>query len=232
MPRLILGGYTTDHRSPFEERWGGWYVTGNGATLRHMGNKVFEGDDRPHTIPAAFDTGAYLSPSSDIAALLVFNHQMHMMNLLTRIGWDTRAATHDQRPHRAAALQESAKELVDYLLLVDEAPLPGRVESASGFTQKFAALGPRDRRGRSLRELDLNTRLLRYPCSYLIYSEVFDRLPAEARAAIYARTWQILSGEDKGARYARLSLSDRQAIVEILRDTKSGLPGYFQPVTR
>jgi hypothetical protein len=231
MPRLILGGFTTDHRSPFEERWGGWFVTGD-ATVRHMGNTVFAGEDQPQTIPPAFETAGYLSSSSDIAALVVFNHQMHMMNLLTRLGWDTRAATHDKRPHRAALLQESVRELVDYLLFIDEAPLPGKIESESGFAQKFASFGPRDSHGRSLRQLDLNTRLLRYPCSYMIYSEAFDHLPAEVRDAIYARAWQILSGEEKGARSARLSRADRYAIVEILRDTKNGLPAYFQPVTR
>jgi hypothetical protein len=232
MPRLILGGYATDHRSPLEERWGGWYVTGTIGAGKHMGNTVFAGDDQPQTIPATFETSGYLSPRSDIAALLVFNHQMHMMNLLTRFGWDTRVAIHDKRLNRAAMLQQSARELVDYLLFIDEARLPGGIASASGFARRFEASGPRDSQGRSFRELDLKTRLLRYPCSYMIYSEAFDSLPAEARNAIYSRMWQVLSGEEKGARYSRLSAQDRGAIVEILRDTKRGLPGYFQPVAR
>jgi hypothetical protein len=83
-----------------------------------------------------------------------------------------------------------------------------------------------------LREFDLERRLMRYPCSYMIYSEAFDSLLAEAREAIYKRMWQILSGQERDQRYARLSLADRQAIVEILRDTKPGLPDYFQPVIR
>ena len=41
----------------------------------------------------------------------------------------------------------------------------------------------------------------------------------------------VLSGEEKGGQYSRLSLADRQAIVDILRETKQGLPAYFQPVT-
>jgi hypothetical protein len=147
-------------------------------------------------------------------------------------GWDTRAAIHDKRPNRPAMLQESAKELVDYLLFVDEAPLVGKIESGSGFAKTFAAQGPHDGRGRSLRQLDLNQRLMRYPCSYMIYTDAFDNLPAEARAAIYARMWQILSGEEKDPKYRRLSFADRRAVVEILRDTRSGLPAYFQPVAR
>jgi hypothetical protein len=118
--------------------------------------------------------------------------------------------------------------VVDYLLFVDEAPLPGRVEGTSGFAAYFARRGPFDRRGRSLRELDLNARLLRYPCSYLIYSPAFDQLPSNTRDAIYRRMWQILSGAERSDRYATLTQADRTAVIEILRDTKPGLPDYFQ----
>lgn len=73
--------------------------------------------------------------------------------------------------------------------------------------------------------------MMRYPCSYMIYSAAFGGLPAEAKAAIYKRMWQILSGQEHGGKYARLSRTDRQAVVEILRETKADLPAYFQPVT-
>jgi hypothetical protein len=126
-----------------------------------------------------------------------------------------------------------ASEVVDYLLFIDEARLPDRVRGASGFAERFSGLGPRDRKGRSLHELDLNRRLMKYPCSYLIYSPAFDALPAAAKEPIYRRLWQVLSGEERDPRYlAALSLSDRQAIVEILRDTKKDLPAFFQNVTR
>jgi hypothetical protein len=127
-----------------------------------------------------------------------------------------------------APLRAMVNELVDYLLFVDEAALPAPVGGTSGFSEKFSASGPRDRNGRSLRQLDLRRRLLQYPCSYMIYAEAFDGLPAEAKQAIYARMWQVLSGEDRSQRYARLSRTDRQAIIEILRDTKKGLPDSFQ----
>jgi hypothetical protein len=32
------GNYVSDHRSPFIERWGGWFITGNTGSERHMGN--------------------------------------------------------------------------------------------------------------------------------------------------------------------------------------------------
>ena len=71
---------------------------------------------------------------------------------------------------------------------------------------------------------------MRYPCSYMIYSPLFDGLPAIAKDAIYKRMWRILSGADKQEPYSRLSTADRRAIVDILRETKKDLPSYFQPV--
>lgn len=240
-PKLILGGNTTDHRSPFEERWGGWYVTGAMARGRHMGNAMLADPEHPElmitpqtlhlkSLQGKFDTNAYLSPHSDIAALMVFDHQMYMTNLITRVGWEVRCALYDKIPDQAlhTLLRDSAAELVDYLLFIDEAPLPGPVHGTSGFADKFATQGPWDSHRRSLRQLDLQRRLLRYPCSYMIYAKAFDSLPEQAKNAIYQRMWQILSGAENNDRYARLSRADRKAIVEILRDTKKGLPSYFQ----
>ncbi|MCE2541714.1 MAG: hypothetical protein J4G16_15455, partial [Acidobacteria bacterium] len=89
-----------------------------------------------------------------------------------------------------------------------------------------------DSRGRSLREISLDGRLFRYPCSYMIYTAAFEALPETALDAIYRRMWAVLSGEVAESPYDRLALADRQVIVEILRDTKPGLPDYFGTVTR
>jgi hypothetical protein len=236
-----------DHRSPIEDRWGGWYVTGSSGSVRHLGNQAATIDAaRPHdltSVSGLFDGDGYQSMSSDIAALLVLSHQTHMTNLLTRVGWEARAADPTlHAPFLASPGEESriaqmmdgiASEVVDYLLFVDEAPLADRVQGSSGFAQKFAAAGPRDRNGRSLHELDLGRRLMRYPCSYLIYSEAFAALPPAAKDPIYRRMWTVLSGEERGTRYqSALSLPIRQQIVEILRDTKNDLPAYFQQVSR
>lgn len=235
-----LGNYVTDHRSPLEERWGGWYVTGRTGAIRHMGNAVVIDGTKPESIvtdqtlnlaslPGRMDNDASLSPYSDIVALMVFEHQMHMMNLLTRIGWQTRYLLRNGGAHdlQTNGLSASAEDLVDYLLFVDEPPLPNKIEGTSGFAQRFSAEGPTDSRGRSLRQFDLEHRLMRYPCSYMIYSDVFDALPSEAKNAIYERLWLILSGATPGSKYAHLSRADRQAVLEILRETKKQLPGYF-----
>jgi hypothetical protein len=159
---------------------------------------------------------------------MVFEHQAHMTNLLTYLTWQTRVAEFEHTPD--PTLNDIAKDVVDYMLFVDETTIAGKIEGGSGFTERFSSLGPRDARGRSLRQLDLENRLMRYPCSYMIYSQAFEALPAAAKDAVYRRMWEILSGSDKEYRYQRLTLADRRAIVEILRDTKSDLPSYFQLV--
>jgi hypothetical protein len=235
-----LGQYVIDHRSPFEQRWGGYYVTGTAGPNRHMGNatvigqgsvdsRIVEKTGDLRSLEGKIDAKGYLSPASDIVALMVFDHQMHMMNLLTRIGWEVRVAAHERRLDLTRGPQRDAiNELVDYLLFIDEARLSGRVRGASRFAEQFSRQGPRDRKARSLRQLDLERRLMRYPCSYLIYSDAFDSLPDAARTAVYQRMWQILSGKEKGSKYTRLPAAERRAIVEILRDTKPGLPDYFR----
>jgi hypothetical protein len=125
---------------------------------------------------------------------MVFDHQGHAMNLLTRLGWETRVAAADGVADFAKSeLADLARDAADYLLFDAEAPLPSAVRGISGFAAAFAGSGPRDRAGRSLRELDLQTRLFKYRCSYMIYSPVFDALPDAARIAIYARMRQVLT---------------------------------------
>ena len=135
----------------------------------------------------------------------------------------------EANPSEDATLRtrEAAADLVDYMLFVYEAPLAGPMQGSSGFAATFSAQGPRDAKGRSLRDLDLRSRMFRYPCSYMIHTEAFDALPAAAKTAVYTRLWDILSGREKHQRYNRLTAADRRAIVEILRDTKKDLPAYF-----
>jgi hypothetical protein len=236
-----------DHRMPLASRWGGWYVTGQSGAIRHRGNEAeavaSRGASQLASMNGYFDEDGYQAMSSDIASLLVLSHQVHMTNLLTRAGWEARVAdpalhapfvaSPGEADRVARMMAGVAAEVVDYMLFVDEAPLPGRVQGTSGFTERFAASGPRDSRGRSLHELDLTRRLQKYPCSYLIYSETFDALPPSAKEPIYRRMWEVLSGADDGERYrTALPLADRRAIVEILKDTKADLPQYFGEVSR
>jgi hypothetical protein len=237
-----LGQFLIDHRSPLDQRWGGYYVTGTHGAMRHMGNAMVTSDGTPAStaptlnvtsLEGRLDAAGYPSPFSDIVSLMVFDHQMHMINLLTRVGWEARVAIHDNQLDIARGLvSDAVADFVDYLLFVDEAPLTAEVQGVSGFATRFGAQGPHDKQGRSLYQLDLKHRLLRYPCSYMIYTDAFESLPPPVLAAVYQRMWQVLSGQDRGTRYSRLSLPDRRAIVEILRSTKAGLPPYFAAAVR
>jgi hypothetical protein len=229
-----LGNATVTHATPLAERWGGWYVTGDVGANTHLGNLLIENNraaELPPLDPAALEDlegrfpVEYLTPYSDAVAHLVFEHQIEMMNVLTRVGWEFRVAAAEGRA--AETLARTIEDAVDYFLFVGEAGMEP-VGGTSGFAEMFAALGPHDELGRSLRELQLDGRLMRYPLSYMIYSRAFDELPPEVRDAIYRRLWDILSGNVADARYANLLLADRAAIVEILAATKNGLPSYFR----
>jgi hypothetical protein len=232
-------GFTTIHGSPLEQRWGGWYVTGDHGGAKHMGNVTVMPADKGklklanpirviNSVEGLFDLRGFPSPYSDVVAQLVLAHQTNMTNLITRTGWEARLLAAKPTTDASARLAEAANDLVDYLLFIDEAPLVGPVKSTSGFTERFAKAGPRDAQGRSLRDFDLRRRLFQFPCSYMIYTPAFDAMPSLARDAVYGRMWEVLSGREKQPRYRALSLADRRAIVEILRATKPGLPDYFQ----
>jgi hypothetical protein len=223
---------TTD-KSPFAERWGGWYVTGTHGSQRHMGNRFVTEpastlDGIPKYAKAAnlsnganvtdltkrFDTKAYLTPHSDIVALMILGHQHHLHNLITVAGFNLRQSTSE------SSLKEYLERVVETMLFADAAPLTEPVKGTTTFAAEFSARGPRDSKGRSLYQLDLNRRLLQYPLSYLIYSKSFDGLPQPAREYVYRRLWEVLSGKDQSKPFAHLSEADRKAVLEILQETK------------
>jgi hypothetical protein len=217
MPQL--GSFVIDHRSPLEQRWGGWYVTGTHGAAHHMGNAFVADSSRPEsaitdatlnrsTLDGRVNAAAYPAATSDIAALLVFDHQGRAINLLTRLGWETRIAAVEGRVDFSSGdLGGVLGDTVDYLLFAGENTLAAPVRGVSAFSDTFAMTGPRDRAGRSLREFDLQSRLFKYRCSYMIYSPAFDALPADARAAVFARI--------------NARLADRDTLA-ILDDTKPG----------
>jgi len=217
---LVPGAKTfiTDQESPWNERWGGWYVTGNFSGAEHMGNATAE-DKQLHPFPQPFNASSYLAPDSDVVAHLVLAHQTQMHNLITLTNYKTRLGQPFEKP---------AEQLLRYLLFSNEAILPAPLGTSSSFAKQFPAREPRDSKGRSLRDLDLRTRIFRYPCSYLIYSDSFDALPEPAKRYVYHRLLEVLSGKDQSADFAQLTNADRQAILEILLETKHGLPGEWR----
>jgi hypothetical protein len=247
-PILGSGTYTTDHQSPFEERWGGWYVTGEHGKMQHMGNKLFNDKDHQHDLSAGLNltsldglvsTAPYLSPHSDIVALMVLEHQTQVHNAMIAANYETREALHqcfemnqflerepgfisDSANRRIDAVAEN---LVEHLLMCDEFVLQDKVQGTSGFAETFEQRGPRDSQGRSLRELELLSRLFRYRCSFLIHSPSFDGLPDEVRQRVVKRMLDILEGRDASPKFAHLATEEKQAILQILRETKPEFRG-------
>lgn len=250
MPMLAEGGFITDHRSPLKERWGGWYVEGSTGAQKHMGNMTAGSDgtlgseeetQNITTLRHFIDTGAYVSPHSDVVALMTLEHQSQMDNLMTRVGWEARIALFENEginrslneppgAIRAATqhrIDTAVEDLVEYMLFSGEAKLTAPVTGVSGFMEEFQKEGARDPKGRSLRDFDLKTRMFRYPCSFLIYSEAFDNMPQIVKERVYRRLAEILCGKDTSPKFAHLSSTDRDAIREILIATKPDLRTYL-----
>ncbi|HXG90642.1 MAG TPA: hypothetical protein VNJ02_20165 [Vicinamibacterales bacterium] len=230
----------TDHRSPFEDRWGGWYVTARRGQPADRANAVASNPADPGTLVreappnltslARFvEPSGYLGTTSDIVALMTFEHQTQMINLMTRVAWQARLAEHagHQAGLATPAVNADVDELVSYMLFEGEAPLAEPIDGGSTFAETFAQRGPRDARGRSLRDFDLRTRLFRYPVSYMIYSPTFDALPSAVRDRIYQRLHDALSGADRRPPSSHLLRQQRRAALEILKETKPTLPAYW-----
>jgi hypothetical protein len=237
-PDLNDGTSLVNHRTPIAERWGGWYVTGRGDGEVHRGNLFGKEAFAKHekepahlgtltNLSGLFATNRYpAAATSDIAALLVLEHQAHMHNFLTRLNYESTMAL--QSYGHINYLRTIITSFLKYLLFVDEAPLAGSVHPGTIFAAHFEKLGPDDRRGRSLRQFDLQTRLFKYPCSFLLYSDAFDHLPAPTKEVVYRRLWEVLQGQDKDPAFAKLSPETRRAIQEILVETKPDLPTYWR----
>ncbi len=234
-------GYTAvDHRIPLEQRWGGWFVTGNTGSTMHLGNAIAPDPDNPKqldttdahnltSLAGKVNLAGYIAQTSDVVALMVLEHQTRMTNLIVRTAWETRVAQHENKLAEAEPrLNTDIDELAAYMLFAEETPLKDPVEGVSTFTKTFPQRGPRDKQGRSLRDFDLKTRMFRYPLSYMIYSEAFDGMPDWARDRVYKKLYDVLTGKDVSERYARISATDRRAVLEIVRDTKPGLPDYWK----
>lgn len=223
--RTGASSFTTDYRSPWKHRWGGWYVTGSHGAMRHMGNVFAVDRSDPQkldvesganwmVLPSRVRPGLLL-PSSDLVALLVLEHQTRVHNLITRANYETRQAVALdkamnealERPeeYRSESTQRriasAANALAEALLMVDEPKLESVVSGTSTFREVFQAMGPTSQSGLSLRQLELSERLFKYPLSYLIYTPEFQALPDEVLRPIKARLVAELSdGEDAGMR--------------------------------
>lgn len=237
IPELSSSSSEVNHRTPIEERWGGWYVTGQHGRQLHRGNLIgkaaFEKQEKSPNyagnitnLNPFFDVSLYPQKSSDIVALLVLEHQTHMHNFITRLRYES------EQKLAAYGHINYVTNIVDsflkYMLFTEEAPMKSAIAGDSTFAKDFARRGPFDSKGRSLRDFDLQTRLFKYPCSYLIYSKSFDALPAKVKEHIYQRLYNILTGKDASPAFADISRKTGREILEILVETKHDLPAYWK----
>jgi hypothetical protein len=237
---------TTD-QSPMNERWGGWYVTGTHGSMRHLGNMIVrapatEIDTIQEYIPhlnlepganvtdlrGRFDTRPYPNPNSDIVALMLLAHQTNVHNLITLATYEVQEAAKLHPENTTKLVKEDGDLLVRAMLFSGAAAFTDPIAGTSGFAAEFSSGGLRDSHGRSLKDLDLKRRLLKYPMSYLIYSKSFDGMPALVKDYVYRRFREILTGEDKTAAFAHLSAADRADILGILQETKPEFAALFK----
>lgn len=225
------------HCTPVEDRWAGWYVTGTHGQQTHRGNLIGKAAfqkqaEQPNyfgnlaDLSRFFDVTKYPEAGSDIVALMILEHQAHMHNYVTRLNFE--ALIKLKQYGHVRYLKTPMNAFLRYLLFAEEALLTSELRGNPEFVKRFTARGLKDKQGRSLRDLDLQTRLFKYPCSFLIYSPAFDNMPTAVRDQLLERLYDILTGKDQSPDFAKLRTEDRENILEILRDTKGNLPDYWR----
>ena len=210
--------------TPISDRWAGWYVTGTSEP--HRGNRIGDKEANPAELGAFFDQTKHLEKGSDVVALMILEHQAHMHNYIARLHIEARQMMAAYGHVRYMRSQVDA--FLRHLLFTEEAPLTLPVSGNAEFVRDFSAAAIRDAKGRSLRDLDMKTRMFRYPCSFLIYAPSFDAMAAPIKEIILQKLHDILTGKSTDALFAKLTAEDRAAVLEILRETKKSLPDYWR----
>jgi hypothetical protein len=241
-------GNTTD-QTPFAERWGGWFVTGQHGSQTHLGNVQLANAGelaqvQQHTLgnldtlagQNLFDTSPYIRDTSDLIALMVLEHQLTVLNQLMYVKFKApavlarakmldalQAPTWDALPERAQrTLKRMLDKLVQVLLMQDAIQLAEPISGNAEFRAWFEAQGPRKAQGRSLRELDLESRLFRLPLSYIVQSRDFAMLPAFARDYVWRELAAILQGKKLHPALENVAAADLLAVLQILQETQPG----------
>jgi hypothetical protein len=213
------------HATALEDRWGGWFVTGRLGNQLHLGNLPLKGPADPvvraiHNrsnldgLRAHFDTSPYITDKSDIAALLVLEHQAYVQNLITRLKYESSRVADPASPQVAPHVEK----LVTALTFQDERRLLGRIRGSAGFEAQFERRGPADGEGRSLRQFDLTQSTFRHGVSYLVHSAQFQALPLPVRQVVYVGIRDYLQNS------ARDAVRGRQTL-EVLAATVPDFPG-------
>jgi hypothetical protein len=227
-----LRSFITSDQSPLSERWGGWYVTGLHGDMKHLGNAYIRSgaidtsnNANRKSVRDEIDSLNYLSPYSDIVALMVLEHQTQTHNAMVRANFFTRKLLHEatlastDENESNAQLASIAQAVVERLLFCGEAKLTDEIRGSVLFADDFQSAGPRDAQGRSLRDFDMKTRMFKYPCSYLIHGDSFASLEPSLRHEIVRQVKSILGENEPSERFTHLTADDRSNILAILSET-------------
>ena len=235
-PLLSFGSGLVMHDTPIAERWGGYYVTGQIA-LPHLGNRTFaearEAEPQRSDwkdLSGKIDTAKYPRATSDIVALMVLEHQCQAHNLLTaakmnyeRARFLSLSIAPDGDPDEGSAgrvAEQAAQRIVDWFLYQNEAETgEDGISGDETFQQQFSATIPKARNGDSLADFQLNTRLFKNRCSYMIYSGAFAVLPDSVKKRVIAKLKKVMENHEADDAYPQIKASERHRIAEILRDT-------------
>jgi len=242
---LAWGTHLTEPSSPIAERWGGWYVSGTHGDLPHMGNKITKKLENEEYIYHAshgqnvedlsdyINTSGYLADTSDIVALMVMEHQIHMHNAFyaARLQYQRseflHQALHPESDSEHSAqmqkiIQRRSDEILSSLLFSDHAALPvDGVDGSAAFQKDFLAAARESKEGWSLRDFRLQKRLFKYRCSYTIHSKAFNLIPAPIKRRVLANLRQHLTGAPI-PEMPVLSDRERTRIHSILTETLKG----------
>jgi hypothetical protein len=231
------GWYVTGTHGKLRHMGNSWLPKTAKTGMKRFERDASELDIEKHanleSLDSLLDTSPYLTGHSDLVAQLVLQHQVHMHNVLTAAIFAGRQAAHDavvmnevlerepgfESESTISRYTSAAERVVKALLFCDEVPLVDPVKGSSNFATDFEKQGPFDSKERSLRQLDLQGRLFRYPCSFLIYSDSFRNLPVGVKVRVIKRLNEVLLGEDTSDEFDHLAEADRSAIKAILDET-------------
>ena len=223
----------TGHGIPFDQRFGGWYVTGQDGITNHLGNltgRLSAGTltKIPNPPGGRFSFNKYPVATSDVLPQLLLEHQAGFVNRVVEASYRARTALHDSGGRlssaQAAELDAQAEIITRYVLFADETPLPpGGLTGDSNFKQDFLQKR-RAVNGEALKDLDLRTRLFKHRCSYMIYSPVFTGLPPVMKQRVYRRLGDALALKKPSKAYAYIPSAEKQMIRRILKATCTDLP--------
>ncbi|HEX2749278.1 MAG TPA: hypothetical protein VHM91_14820 [Verrucomicrobiales bacterium] len=222
------------HDVPLSERFGGWHLTGaaslgvnHGNTLGQMNQgKLTVLDNPPGRL---FSLDRYPLPTSDILPQLMHDHQAGFINLLTEAIYKVRELTTPEHgaltPADEKELDRHAADITAYMLFQKEAKLPpSGITGDPGFIRDFRENRKAIAGDHSLKEFDLKTRLMRYRCTYMIYTNYWANLPALVKDRCWQRLKVLLGPDGTSGTAPWLPSVERAAIRKILGGTLEESP--------